>query len=567
MPARQYRSTVEAKTLSAGINNSITSMTLNSITTLPTSYPYTLVIDPDLATEEIVTVTANAGGNQLTIVRGENGTSAQAHNAAAVVKHMITARDLQEPQDHIFASSAIHGVTGSVVGTSDTQTLTNKSINLNANTLTGTTALFNTALSDGNFATQAGTETLTNKTLTSPTIDTPTITSPTISGTITGAVVTSANIVDGTIVDADINASAAIAQSKVASLTTDLGLKAPLANPTFTGTVAGVTKSMVGLGNVDNTTDAGKPVSSATQTALDAKLSLSGGTLSGNLASSGFGQFTTNAGAGRGVCITQPSGDATPAILQFTNNAASAQRGNITVGADGTMTFNPAGSNTTINGDLDVSNDITGDNFWISGQIFLTGGDLQGSSGADIYTDTGSIYNYTSAIDGTGCRPINDNVSSLGTLSAQRRWTRLYAVNTTISSSDERDKIDVEESPLGLDFINDLRPVAYRWKVGEKTQVLDEDGNPVFDENGESVLTTREGVRKHYGLISQEVKQAIDNSGVDDFAGWVKDDMSDPESHQSLSYEQFIAPLIKSVQELSAEVQTLKAKVAELEAK
>jgi hypothetical protein len=46
---------------------------------------------------------------------------------------------------------------------------------------------------------------------------------------------------------------------------------APLADPTFTGTVTGVTKSHVGLGNVDNTSDANKPVSSATQTALDAK--------------------------------------------------------------------------------------------------------------------------------------------------------------------------------------------------------------------------------------------------------------------------------------------------------
>jgi len=46
---------------------------------------------------------------------------------------------------------------------------------------------------------------------------------------------------------------------------------APLASPTFTGTVSGITKSMVGLGNVDNTTDANKPVSTATQTALDAK--------------------------------------------------------------------------------------------------------------------------------------------------------------------------------------------------------------------------------------------------------------------------------------------------------
>lgn len=54
-------------------------------------------------------------------------------------------------------------------------TLTNKTIDLSSNTLTGTTAQFNTALSDGNFATIAGTETLTNKTLTSPTLTTPAV--------------------------------------------------------------------------------------------------------------------------------------------------------------------------------------------------------------------------------------------------------------------------------------------------------------------------------------------------------------------------------------------------------
>lgn len=51
-----------------------------------------------------------------------------------------------------------------------TQTLTNKTINLSNNTLTGTLAQFNTALSDADFATLTGTETLTNKTLTTPTI-------------------------------------------------------------------------------------------------------------------------------------------------------------------------------------------------------------------------------------------------------------------------------------------------------------------------------------------------------------------------------------------------------------
>lgn len=53
---------------------------------------------------------------------------------------------------------------------------------------------------------------------------------------------------------------------------TALDLKANLASPTFTGTVSGITKTMVGLGNVDNTTDLNKPISTATQAALDLKV-------------------------------------------------------------------------------------------------------------------------------------------------------------------------------------------------------------------------------------------------------------------------------------------------------
>ena len=80
--------------------------------------------------------------------------------------------------------------------------------------------------------------------------------------------VTSAKIATGTIVNEDINASAAIATSKISGLDTALGLKAPLDSPTFTGTVSGITKTMVGLGSVDNTADLAKPVSTAQATAI-----------------------------------------------------------------------------------------------------------------------------------------------------------------------------------------------------------------------------------------------------------------------------------------------------------
>lgn len=64
--------------------------------------------------------------------------------------------------------------------------------------------------------------------------------------------------------------------------TAALALKAPIDSPTFTGTVAGISKSMVGLGNVDNTADASKPISTATQTALDLKATISALNLKAN---------------------------------------------------------------------------------------------------------------------------------------------------------------------------------------------------------------------------------------------------------------------------------------------
>lgn len=195
--ARNYSSLVEPKALAADITSTTaTTITLNNVTGLP-SVPYVLVINPDTASEEVVLVTSNASSPTLTVTRAIEASGglgvAKTHTSGNVVKHMIVGSDLQIVHDHFSndntTSGTAHGATGGVVGRTSSQTLTNKTIALGSNTITGTKAEFNAAITDADFVTIAGTETLTAKTLTSPTITSPTITSPTITGgTINGGV-------------------------------------------------------------------------------------------------------------------------------------------------------------------------------------------------------------------------------------------------------------------------------------------------------------------------------------------------------------------------------------------
>jgi hypothetical protein len=179
---RIFSSTSIETTLATGISTSATTITVASGTgstlvpaTLAANDQFTLAINPDTPSEEIVFVKSASGnpvsGDTLTIVRQQAGTSAIAHSGGATVKHVLTSDDLD-----YFNTAADNSITSA-----STSTLTNKTINLTSNTITGTTAQFNTALSDNNFATIAGTETLTGKTLTSPTITTPVITFPVMS--------------------------------------------------------------------------------------------------------------------------------------------------------------------------------------------------------------------------------------------------------------------------------------------------------------------------------------------------------------------------------------------------
>jgi len=107
---------------------------VDTVTGLPTA-PFTLLLDPGVATEEIVEVTA-AGGTTLTVTRGVDGTSAQAHLNGGEVRHAYSARDFQDSRNHEANTTTAHGVTGAVVGTTNAQALTNKTLSSATNTFT-----------------------------------------------------------------------------------------------------------------------------------------------------------------------------------------------------------------------------------------------------------------------------------------------------------------------------------------------------------------------------------------------------------------------------------------------
>jgi hypothetical protein len=132
------------------------------------------------------------------------------------------------------------------------------------------------------------------------------------------------NILDGaTLSTAELN----YVDGVTSAIQTQIDTKAPTASPTFTGTVSGITKAMVDLGNVDNTSDANKPVSTAAQTALDLKAPLASPALTGTptaptaTAGNNSTQVATTAYADAAVAALV---DGAPALLNTLNELAFA---------------------------------------------------------------------------------------------------------------------------------------------------------------------------------------------------------------------------------------------------
>ena len=159
---------------------------------------------------------------------------------------------------------------------------------------------------------------------------------------------------------------------------------------------------------------------------------------------------------------------------------------------------------------------------------------------------------------GIRCNTILPNITDSYTLGgSDRLWSAVWATNGTIQTSDQREKTNITPSNLGLNFIQKLNPVSYKWIDGGNTSIQDENGNEVG-------IISHPGKRTHYGLLSQEVKTAFNECGAEDFAGWVLTDLEDPDSQQALNYSQFISPMIKAIQEQQETINQLTTTVTSL---
>lgn len=135
-----YSNTAIQTTLTGSISSGATSLVVGATTGFPPAFPYILALDYGAAGEELVSVTA-AAGTTLTATRGFSGTSAQSHSLGAVVRHVVNAQDLTDFRTHEAATGDVHGVTGALVGATQTQTLTNKTLTsptVNGGALSGT---------------------------------------------------------------------------------------------------------------------------------------------------------------------------------------------------------------------------------------------------------------------------------------------------------------------------------------------------------------------------------------------------------------------------------------------
>ena len=185
---------------------------------------------------------------------------------------------------------------------------------------------------------------------------------------------------------------------------------------------------------------------------------------------------------------------------------------------------------------------------------------MQNGATPNVLTNV-SCFGYRAYVSG-------DNQVQLGNSA-----TTTYVYGTVQNRSDERDKTDIRNTELGIEFIMGLRPVDGRWDMREdyleeyQVQVgVDDEAQPIFETRTRQLPKdgSKARARKHHWFIAQEVKELCDNLGVD-FGGYQDHAVNGGCDVLSLGYDEFIPPTVKAVQQCWNRLDELEKRIAALE--
>lgn len=210
--------------------------------------------------------------------------------------------------------------------------------------------------------------------------------------------------------------------------------------------------------------------------------------------------------------------------------------------ADGSyaMFSNTTGSNNSVGGSFALYSNITGNNntAYGYGALYLTTGDFNVGLGYWAGANSAGLSNTTALGNGatiTASNQVRIGNSAVTSIGGQVRWSTL---------SDGRFKRDIKEDIAGLDFINKLRPVSY---TVDKTALNTFLGIP--DSITKQMPQARKAQYRETGFVAQEVEAIVKSSG------YAFNGVQAPQNnkdHYSIAYDEFVVPLVKAVQELTA---------------
>ncbi|HDG1674863.1 TPA: tail fiber domain-containing protein, partial [Kluyvera cryocrescens] len=230
---------------------------------------------------------------------------------------------------------------------------------------------------------------------------------------------------------------------------------------------------------------------------------------------------------------------------------------NVVVGVNSNAVNNGGGRNTAV-GDVALRNVVGGNKNTAVGYMALSRM-VDGTNATLLNNATGIGYN--SCVSG-------DNQIQLGDAN-----TTTYVFGTVHNRSDIRDKTDIRNTTLGIEFILGLRPVDGRWDM--RDDYFEEcEVQTGVDENGRTISELRlsplprDGSKKrqrfHHWFVAQEVSELCEKLGVE-FGGYQDHKLAGGSDILSLGYDEFIPPLTKAVQDCWKRMDEIETRLTSLE--